>query len=297
MVSRRQDIESPFTLVAQICSNGSKDRPLEDIVSFQGNAAWVLDGATGFGPSIMDGYPSDANWLVNRASAIIKDSLDRGIELQTALLTATRMLRDEYLAMRTQAYLVANNLAPVAAGVFVRSGPRRLLEFTSFGDCVALVRNQSGRIFKFGGDDQGRYEERIEAETFIQNAMAGASLDVRLSQHELHTSKFERRRTQNTSGGTWLLGTVLEAVSHFRKEFLTDQGKSDILLMTDGFYALVDVYGAVSDDGLFDAAVDKGLDFVLDQIRTIENNDKDIRRYARHKVSDDASALLLRTAP
>lgn len=65
------------------------------------------------------------------------------------------------------------------------------------------------------------------------------------------------------------------------------------LLMTDGFYHLVDVYGAYTVDALLDAAICGGLAKLRDQLRCIEGDDPNGIRFPRIKPSDDATAVLL----
>ena len=46
----------------------------EDAIGHHGNAAWVIDGATGIGPSILDA-PSDAAWLAQTANRLLAEAL------------------------------------------------------------------------------------------------------------------------------------------------------------------------------------------------------------------------------
>ncbi len=45
---------------------------------------------------------------------------------------------------------------------------------------------------------------------------------------------------------------------------------------------------------MISTAMESGLGTMLDDLRRVELSDSEIRRFARHKVSDDASAMLLR---
>ena len=67
-----------------------------------------------------------------------------------------------------------------------------------------------------------------------------------------------------------------------------------VLLMTDGFAALTDRYGAFDAGGLVQASLDKGLQELGRELRIIENHDAHSDLHPRFKKSDDASALLLR---
>ncbi len=64
--------------------------------------------------------------------------------------------------------------------------------------------------------------------------------------------------------------------------------------MSDGFSALVDRYQAYDAAGLVCAALDKGLQELARELRAIEAADAAGTRHPRFKVSDDATALLMR---
>jgi hypothetical protein len=66
-----------------------------------------------------------------------------------------------------------------------------------------------------------------------------------------------------------------------------------ILLASDGYYRLVDHYGAASDAELVRRTADVGADAMVQQLRAIEAGDPHATRYPRLKIADDATALLL----
>ena len=68
----------------------------------------------------------------------------------------------------------------------------------------------------------------------------------------------------------------------------------DLLLMSDGFSALVDAYAAHTPDSLFAALGDGGLAALGSELRAIEAADAACTRFPRFKPSDDATALWLR---
>jgi hypothetical protein len=68
----------------------------------------------------------------------------------------------------------------------------------------------------------------------------------------------------------------------------------EVLLMSDGFSALIDGYAAYDEAGLFDALAVQGLAGLGERLRAIEAADIACARYPRFKTSDDATALWLR---
>ena len=67
-----------------------------------------------------------------------------------------------------------------------------------------------------------------------------------------------------------------------------------LLLASDGLLALATDYGRYDADGLFNAALSKGLAALGEELRAIEESDPEGRKFARLKKSDDATALILR---
>jgi hypothetical protein len=66
-----------------------------------------------------------------------------------------------------------------------------------------------------------------------------------------------------------------------------------ILLASDGYYRLVDHYGAASDAELVRRTTELGADAMLQQLRVIETADPMATQYPRLKIADDATALLI----
>ncbi|MFX8437380.1 hypothetical protein ABTL87_19685, partial [Acinetobacter baumannii] len=64
----------------------------------------------------------------------------------------------------------------------------------------------------------------------------------------------------------------------------------ELLLMSDGFAALIDVYGLHDEAGLFAELATGGLTGLALQLRAIEQEDGDFGRFPRFKGSDDATA-------
>jgi len=67
-----------------------------------------------------------------------------------------------------------------------------------------------------------------------------------------------------------------------------------VLLASDGFAALVDLYRVLDAQALLERALATGLQPLVAEARRIETEvDPDGLRYPRFKTSDDATALLL----
>jgi serine/threonine protein phosphatase PrpC len=67
-----------------------------------------------------------------------------------------------------------------------------------------------------------------------------------------------------------------------------------VLLCSDGFLALASDYERYDADALLAACLSRGLKPLCDELRDIERGDREGRRFPRFKVSDDATAVVVR---
>jgi hypothetical protein len=92
-----------------------------------------------------------------------------------------------------------------------------------------------------------------------------------------------------------LLGLDPTAAARLRHESVPCSDGTVVLLASDGFAALVDLYQAMDATALVEAALRGGLEPLARRAREIETRaDPDGRLYPRFKESDDATALLVR---
>ena len=103
----------------------------------------------------------------------------------------------------------------------------------------------------------------------------------------------ERRNTINI-GDSWLFSPDVAAAAHVSRRTIKVQSGAVLLLASDGFLTLASDYGAYSPDSLMQAAIDRGLDVLGEELRAIENTDADGAKFPRFKTSDDSTALLLK---
>src|SRR5258708_6217051 len=105
----------------------------------------------------------------------------------------------------------------------------------------------------------------------------------------------ERRRQSRRRAveryAAWAAGAASAAA--FERERLELEGPATLLLATDGFYRLVDVYAAYSVDSLLKAASLLGLAELGRELRQIERADPNCRAHPRLKPMDDATAVLI----
>jgi serine/threonine protein phosphatase PrpC len=100
------------------------------------------------------------------------------------------------------------------------------------------------------------------------------------------------RKLMNTAGGYWILSIHEAATAHIEVETVAVAPEAPLLLMSDGFTRLVDIFGATDDAGLYEAVLKEGPDAIAGRLRKLEAADAGCRRYARVKCSDDATCIV-----
>jgi serine/threonine protein phosphatase PrpC len=170
------------------------------------------------------------------------------------------------------------------------------LNLAFLGDSRLLVRDDKGAVHHFGAPLNYRKSEQKLAKHMISAGKGQALGSEELRQTVLPQLRASRERV-NTPEGYWLIGPDPRAAAHVAKSQMRIGTGAMVLLMTDGFYALIEDYGVYDDASMIHAALGKGLDTLGDELREIELNDPAGEKYPRMKASDDATAILVRIDP
>ncbi len=279
-----------LTVIEAVCETGGANN--EDIWGQAGGVVWVMDGATGLSDHPLIAGPSDAAWFVGQVDAGLRTALAEPVATQAALVQAVRATAHAAKGLSDTSG-VGHHELPCASFVAVRRVDEETLEFANLGDCKLLWREGGGSVGNFGTCGVAALDELIAAQVAADLARGMAPEVVRQNAKALAR---ENRKLMNRPGGYWILDLSGEGAPHLQLQTERPAMAMDLLLMSDGFYRLVDVYGAYDDAGLLEAATREGLASLYDQVRAIEAGDPECRAYPRNKPRDDAAAVLLRFA-
>jgi hypothetical protein len=274
-----------FSLLDAVTLAGNRTRPNDDRWGMSGNRAWVIDGATGLGETLMPGG-SDAAWIAQRAS----EAMARHAAIADTRAMMTAVADDLAVAFRAD-----QRRAPIAdwevpCGSFMMATLRsETIELVGLGDCRAILRGAEGAIATLGAD---RASEAREAAFAARHRETGS--EPRYRSHEaLEALRAARSRFAAADGDFILVPDRMFLPALRPAEWPVAEG-AELLLMTDGFAALELRYAATDAAALVAAARRDGLAALAGQIRSIENvEDPAGEKFPRWKRSDDATALHL----
>jgi hypothetical protein len=283
---------SALTILDRLSLPGRADKPNEDAMGEGGAIAFVLDGATGLGDEPLMRADSDAAWVARTAAAALAanapgfagdlDSLVYKAAVEVERAFRTSRVRETYELFEIPWATLA--VCGVTAGV---------LNLAFLGDSRLLVRDDHGAVHHFGAPLKYRKGEQALAQKMIAEAK-GDRLGIESIRASVLPQLRASRARVNTPEGYWLMGPDPRAAAHVVKSQMRIGAGAMVMLMTDGFYALIEDYKLYDDAGLVKAALGKGLAALGDELREIELNDPMGKKFPRMKTSDDATAMLVR---
>jgi hypothetical protein len=282
-----------FTVLDRISWPGHPDKPNEDICGVSGDWAWVIDTSIFPGTTPVMHEKSDATWLARFADERLSNLAPQA-EDGTALLR--HVMEEARTAYRAVAPAERHDdfvAWPLGAMTLVR---RRgsVLDVWTFGDTTAYVRQPDGAVATLGDAPGLRGAESSMAAELMRQA--GSRPTTILDEPVFLAWLGERRERQRRSGiPAAILSFNPDAADRLRHETAPCKDGTVILLASDGFSALVDLYEAMDAGAVMEAALTSGLEPLVKLARKIETEqDPDGRLYPRFKASDDTTAILLR---
>lgn len=269
--------------VEAISLAGDRGKQNDDAFGFYGDRAWVLDGATDLHDAPLMGGASDAAWIAHFANACLHGA---DASMREAIGAASAAAATAF-ARTAGARLDERWRSPIAS-LLVLEQTESGIHGLDLGDCRVFALDAAGAAYVAGGPDDAADDE---------SALAAkqSDKDQPLLKRAATIAMLRRMRTElNHPGARWTFCLDPACADHARAFSWTMARPAHVLLMTDGFSALVDRYRAYDAGGLVRAALDRGLQELGREVRAIEDEDAGAAKHARFKKSDDTTALLMR---
>lgn len=266
----------------------------EDGTGLHGRFAWVIDGATGLSTEQLTSGGSDAAWLaeviagkLEELSATCRTAHDLlvGLEghVQRAFDEATAHLPGRHDHHTPSACLGL-------IGVRTAGDGKAVLEGRFLGDVVALVPSEDG-VVRWTDERAKPFERKTLAALGSEGHEPGRIPEA------VRRQIIENRTRLNRLDGYWVVNPRRPWAGHeLRFEAFVRPGEP-IVLATDGFMRLVDVFGSYSDSALHaQLAAGRGED-LMQELRELERSDLMAGAYPRVKTHDDATVLVIAAEP
>lgn len=277
--------------IVEVLSDGAG--PInDDRAGFSGSTCWVIDGATDTSAEKLLPGGSDAAWLAERFSeSFAKLAQKSEHSLADLVRDATALVARSF---------EAEHIRP----------PADRSRHPSAAACILRLRNGIGEVLGMG-DSQLLYSAPGEAVRLcgarreqLGDRRAIARIRAHAAEHNLtwngaraalHPQMSRGRARMNIPGGYAVLSIDMAPDDLITQERLIVPKGARFLLMTDGFARLSEVFAAYTDESLLEAAFQRGLRALCDELRALENADAECERVPRMKPHDDASAVLARS--
>ena len=274
-------------IVDHICAAGTHHN--DDIWGATATAAWVIDGATGLSAErILPHAPSDAAWFAASIDGCLRQadwSRPACDCLRDAVAAVEAMFRREAVNLPTEM-----SLWPSGAITIVSVG-ERTVQFVNLGDCKLLFRDAKDRTTRAFGTSVVTALDQMLVDAIVRLQTEGIVEPAALWTRLVPDIRRNRMR-MNMPDGYWCLDIPGRGLDHVQELAVPRDDTDEFLLVTDGFYRLVDTYRAYSDETLLGAALSRGLAELYRHLRSIEAQDADCRTHPRLKSRDDATAVL-----
>lgn len=278
-------------IIGGLSKSGSMAKNNEDIWGHSDDAVWVFDGATGLAPDqlVAPAGQTDPRWLVEQAHDSLLDNADKIDDMQQLYQT---VLSDCARAFSQQARRQpdAPHEYPMAASLIVKQEGDQVTS-GALSDCSLIIEMTEG-LKTISGDEAHAALDAQSAARMAEEVAKGYTFDQ--ARANIMPLLRHSRSLANQSGGYSVFTPDAGISDRVRLNHFNVKPGAMALLMSDGFYALVEKYKAYTDQSLLEAAKTKGLEALYNQLREIENADDNGADYARTKKSDDATAVLVR---
>jgi len=262
----------------------------EDALGATAWAAWVIDATKGpFEQKLLPG-PGDATWFARLLNEVL---LAAYADATLDPVASLALRADEVCsAYARAAAIVPPHRQPSACLALVACGTSGMLHLCNIGDCRIVVE-RAGAVRCFGSSGIERFEAAAIAELIRLRATMGDAGDPWPRLREMLKRNFQI--AMNQPGGYWVVHPSLQWLHAVQHAALPAQEVDHVLIASDGFFRLVNVFGAYDERGLAAAALHgKGLAALCAELRERETADRACRHHPRLKPMDDASAILVR---
>lgn len=280
--------------IAHICAGSVPNRNDDHVAVFTHAGTTdilVIDGGTSVADrDYLDSVQGDVAWFVQGFTDALEHELQPGRSQHDCVRAAVHRVRTRFERLTEQGAMPLHAW-PIAALTWLRVDGRddvHRATLYSLGDCKSLLRTPAGDCIDFDPFVNPQ-DSVLQAE--IAKLRAEGLTDPEQRRERMLPMLRARRAFQNTQPAPAVLCLRPNSAFQARTKNIDLAPGTKLLIMTDGFYRLVDPYLRYTDAGLMEACLERGLPAMLDELRTHEAAVGGTGACAV-KAADDASAAI-----
>lgn len=287
-------MKTGMTFAVRQIASAASGHVNDDASGMRANAIWVLDGATGASDVACTPGPSDAAWLARHVSDWLGAKADPAQPLLGQLPQLQAGVIETFTREGYGAGIAQEDTPSTCLGLVEYDAARAKLEIGIIGDISVIVATPDGIIRHFTDPSV----EAFSAKSLVlwqEARRRGASLEE--AWRVVRPAIRENRRMVNRADGYWVINPVMPWLDGVRRHSVPVPTGARVLLASDGYFRLVDVFARYDAGALLERSFALGLDAVIAELRGIETEDSDCRAYPRMKLNDDATAIIAELVP
>ncbi len=256
---------------------------------------YIIDGASSLeDKSYVDKKHGDTVWFIQGFKRHIEEISIPQKTIPTLVTQAIIKLTEEF-SLLTHGFDVPIYAKPRAALTAIRAiknSEDGSVEINIFGlkDCTTLAYFPDGRVENL--DPFDNHSEQITNSIVTNLIKSGISDPIERKKHLMPHLR-ENRVKEDASLKPIALSLNPQGPYDFRHNTHNLPQGTELLVMTDGFYRLVDEYNLYADKTLFDACKESGIHSLVNELRNFEASISD-RDSGKVKKMDDASVAHLK---
>ena len=253
----------------------------------------VIDGATGLVemPTVSPAFSTNAQWFSHTAGAKLCEALEGGMSPEQALAHAVATTRTE---LEASLGCPAGSLDPAAvpsATLALAVVGERNVGLWGLGDSPLVALLRDGDLVVSTDEVLESLDARV-VDLMLERS-AGRELTVAERRALVRDEVLANRRVRNTPGGYWCLDATGEGLARARRLTFPREEVVAVAGMTDGIFRAFGQYGMAPLAEWMAGATYFSAQRLCDQMRVLEAEDAQLRRYPRMKVGDDASLFVI----
>ena len=251
--------------------------------------AYVLDGASSLNNENYTNFRTDSEWYSDWWDKFLRQKIsDTSKTIPEILTEGIKQVVEAYEKISDGKKI--SDFPSSTISVIRINGEN--LEFFALGDSPILVKTKSGMILKIA-DTLNNVNDTVNM-AIIKELADKNKLDYLEARNKFPESINSGRMRKNTPGNYYVLSNSVEALNHAVLTKMNLSIVEKVIVLSDGFYQLHDVFHFYSDEKLI-SKIDSldSAEKLYKKLFKAQEKDPFCNKFLRFKIRDDSSIAML----